>query len=118
MIAVSIKNKDGLGAPLDPHFGRAHAFVIAVEADGEWTVAAELGNAAKDSPQGAGTAAAVMLSQRGVRAVISGQFGPKAVKALEAFNIKMWMAPEGVTARQALDMFREGALREMALKVY
>ena len=117
-IAISVLSQDGLAAKLDPRFGRAAYFLIAVEESGDWQVKEIYDNAAKDDAHGAGGAAAAHLSRLGVDGVISGRFGPKAYQALEVLQIKMWLADEGVTARDALAAFSENRLKEMIVAVY
>jgi predicted Fe-Mo cluster-binding NifX family protein len=58
------------------------------------------------------------MRQHGVTAVISGRYGPKAFQALQALNIAPWMAPYGLTARRALELFGEGKLQLMVMKVF
>ncbi len=109
-IAISIL-PDGhdLDAPMDGRFGRAARFLL-------WDtearqVQAVLDNEAIHASHGAGPAAAQLLGQHGVQAVISGRFGPKAHDTLAALGIEMWCAPEGLTAEQALALLEEGSLQ-------
>jgi len=50
--------------------------------------------------------------------VITGRFGPKAYEALSRLGIQMWTAPQGLTARQALDKMLAGELTQMQIVRY
>ena len=115
-VAISIKSKDGLDSLVDSQFGRAHAFLI-VELETQRTVAQFFNDAASTS-HGAGIAAAIVIKNNDIDAVISGRFGPKAVLSLQAYDIEMWTAPEGITAKEALDRLAAGSLEQMKVNVY
>ena len=70
-------------------------------------------NASVNAPHGAGTGAAQMLKSAGVGTVISGRFGPKALDALRALGIEAWVAPAGITAREAVHLLTDGGLERM-----
>lgn len=109
-IALSI---DGVGetAALDPRFGRAPHFWIV---EPETNVASYLNNeAAAAAAHGAGLRAVQMLARAGVRAVVTGQVGTKALAALRAAGIKAYHAPEGLAA-EALRAFVSGGLAELS----
>jgi predicted Fe-Mo cluster-binding NifX family protein len=103
----------GIEAELDPHFGRAHAFLI-VDPESEG-VFHQITNDAADAAHGAGTGAAAIMSRNGVEAVISGRFGPKASQALVALGIEMWIAPAGIKAKEALKRLASGELEKMEI---
>ncbi len=111
-VAVAVCDDKGLGAAMDERFGRAPAFLI-VDSNGVRT----LKNEAALAAHGAGTGAASLLHRQGVRAVISGRFGPDASMALEGMHIAMWSAPPGLTAAKALEEYRSGGLRRVTLKI-
>ena len=115
-VAISVGSMDGLDSPIDPRFGRAHAFLIVDVETGK--VIAQFFNDAASAAHGAGIAAAAAINSNDVDAVISGRFGPKAFKSLEAFDIEMWTAPEGITAKTALDRLAAGSLEQVKIKVY
>ncbi len=116
LVAISVKSMNGLDSPIDPRFGRAYAFLI-VELETR-RVSAEFFNNAASAAVGSGTAAAVAMKFNQVCAVISGTFGPKAFQSLQIYNIAMWTAPEGITAKEAIDRFAAGRLEEMEMKIY
>ena len=111
-IAISIVGTDeGLSALMDDRFGRAESFVVVDRESGE--AVETIDNASVQASRGAGTATANMLRLAGVDAVISGRFGPKAFDALRALGIEAWIAPSGITAREALRMLAEDGLEAM-----
>jgi predicted Fe-Mo cluster-binding NifX family protein len=115
-IAISVTGKDGLQSQLDPRFGRAAGFLIVDPVTR--SIIAEIPNRAADQVQGAGTAAAKLMKDNKVAAVISGRFGPKAFQALSALGIEMWVAPDGISADEALRRLEAGTLERMAVQVY
>ena len=78
-----------LDALSDPRFGRCAHFIVFDTESQAWEA---LPNPAAGAQQGAGTLAAQYLSERGVQAVVSGEFGPKAQHALTAANIQLFTA--------------------------
>jgi len=106
-ICICIAGGADLDAPFDPHFGRAPAFLL-TDADG--TNVEVLPNPAADAAQGAGLRAVSAMEAHGVRHVVAGHFGPKAERGLSALGAAMWLAPEGLTARDVLARFRAGTL--------
>ena len=113
-VVVTVKRTGGLDAEIDPRFGRAFAFLVVDVESG--AVVSEIVNDAANAAHGAGTGAAAIMSDHGVTAVISGRFGPKACQALEALNIEMWTAPEGISATEALALLAKGGLPKMEIK--
>jgi len=90
--AVSVESLSGAGSILDPRFGRAGGFVIFDVGSG--AVVEEVENSGQEQAHGAGTGAAAMMQAHGVFAVVSGRFGPKAYRALEALGIEMYAAAQ------------------------
>jgi len=114
-IAIQAGDSAGLAALVDPRFGRAAAFVI-TDLDGTTVTVVE--NDHVDAPHGAGTGAAGLLIQHGVGAVIANQFGPKALQALQAAAVSLWIAPAGITAAEALRRYNEGELQPMVMSEF
>lgn len=115
LVAITVTAPSDLDVAMDPHFGRAPAFLI-VDADTGEVVRA-VDNAAAAADHGAGTSAAAAMSQQGVSAVISGHFGPKALQALGALGVGLYLAPDGLTAREALERFGRGELEQQRVQV-
>ncbi len=89
-IAFSSRS-DSPGSRLDLRFGRCAVFMVFDSESGEWE---RLVNPAWSASGGAGPQAAQALAERGVKAVVSGAFGPNAFTGLEAAGIEMYAADE------------------------
>ena len=100
-------------APFDPRFGRAAYFIIVDEGTEAWQAHA---NPAVEASGGAGVQAAQFVANQGAWAVISGDFGPNAYKALNAAGLAMYQAPAGeaLTVRQLIHQYRGGKLQQVA----
>jgi predicted Fe-Mo cluster-binding NifX family protein len=110
-IAIAVAGHGGLKAALDPRFGRAGAFLVV---DAEKLHVLELvENWAADSEQGAAVKATEEMSRKRVSTVIAGSFGPVAKRGLEALEVEAYAAPEGGTARDALEAHRAGKLERI-----
>ncbi|MGQ9454975.1 MAG: NifB/NifX family molybdenum-iron cluster-binding protein [Armatimonadota bacterium] len=98
-----------LDAPMDPSFGRCPYFVIVdvdtMECTAEPNPGAQVG-------QGAGVAAAQVLSAAGVNAVLAGKIGPDAFQLLGAAGVSVYMCVAS-TVKDAVDQFKSGALTDV-----
>jgi predicted Fe-Mo cluster-binding NifX family protein len=111
-IAITIlsdPHNDGLSSIVDGRFGRAEAFLIVNWETDE--VVDTVDNSSVNAAHGAGTSAASILKSKGVSAVVSGRYGPKASEALHALGIETWIAPPGIRAKDALAKFKKNALK-------
>lgn len=97
-----------LSSRLYERFGRCVHFVLVNPDTAEYSV---LSNPGVDANGGAGTGAAQLLADSGVNVVISGNVGPKALRALQTAGIKVYIA-RNCTVQQALDDFKAGRLQE------
>ena len=105
-IAVTARTPD-LDQEVEPRFGRA-PYVLLVDPDTlSWEA---LENPGLHASGGAGIQVAQLLSERGVGAVVSGEFGPKAHDALAAAGIAMHRCGPEVTARRAVELLQAGEL--------
>ncbi len=104
-IAVTAQGAD-LDSAVDPRFGRCRNFVI-VDSDSDGFEA--FSNEGVMASGGAGTQSAQLLANKGVGAVVTGNVGPNAARALEAAGIKVYAATSG-TVRDALQAYKEGRL--------
>lgn len=111
-VAVPAKSDSGLGAAVDPRFGRAPFYVLMDLESGE--VLYTLPNTAAEAAHGAGISAARLMGEREVQAVIAGRFGPKAHDALVGLGITLWAAPDGLTVGQALERLKQGSLTQVS----
>lgn len=104
-VAVTAQGAD-LESAMDPRFGRCRNFVI-VDSDSDKFEA--FSNESVTASGGAGTQSAQFLANKGVGAVITGNVGPNAARALEAAGIKVYAAASG-TVRDALRAYKAGKL--------
>ncbi len=98
-------------SPVDQRFGRA-AWLIVVDLEDGSREALD-NQAAAASPHEAGLQTARMLSDRGVKAVITGHCGAKAFRTLASAGIRVMLGASG-RVEDALARFNEGKLREAA----
>jgi len=110
-VAISAQSND-IDALVDPRFGRARWFVIADAESGEWVAVDNAANV--DATGGAGVQAASTVAAQGAQAIITGNVGPNAHKALAAGNISIYQVDNGVTARDALATLGRGELTAVA----
>lgn len=105
-IAISTSGND-LSSSLDPRFGRAARFLVF---DTETKTFALAGNEQNlNAAQGAGIQSAQNAASTGAKAVISGHFGPKAFRVLNASNIAAYPST-AATVQEALDLYAVGEL--------
>ncbi|MBK5100860.1 MAG: NifB/NifX family molybdenum-iron cluster-binding protein [Desulfobacteraceae bacterium] len=105
-VAVSSSGKD-LDSQIDPRFGRCAYFLIVDTQDMNLTVF-ENENMALGG--GAGISSGQFLVSKGVRAVLTGNCGPNAVRVLSAAGVELFVGQAG-TVRQALERYKNGELR-------
>jgi len=102
-IAVSASGMD-LKSQVDPRFGRCECLLI-VDTDNmnvdAWP------NEYKDMSTGAGTQTASFVAAKGVRAVLTGSCGPKAMDVLRSENIEVYTAQTGIV-QQVVEQFNKG----------
>ena len=94
----------GLDDQVDPRFGRCQYFLV-VDPDTLEHEAVENANAALGG--GAGIQSAQLVSEKGAAAVLTGNCGPNAFKALNAAGIQVMLGAGG-TIRQVLADFKAG----------
>jgi predicted Fe-Mo cluster-binding NifX family protein len=107
-LAISV-NEPQFDASLERRFGRCQYFVVVDTETRSWVAHP---NPAADARGGAGPQAAQFLADAGVDAVLSGDYGPKAFKALEAAQISMYTAKAG-TAEHLLGDFLAGEIQQV-----
>ncbi|MBD3286896.1 dinitrogenase iron-molybdenum cofactor biosynthesis protein [candidate division WOR-3 bacterium] len=89
---------------VDERFGRAPYFLI-IEDDKVEAIE----NENLTAGGGVGVQTSQMLADKGVEAVIAGNFGPKAFQVLDAAGIKAYSA-SGKKVSEALDLLSQGKL--------
>jgi predicted Fe-Mo cluster-binding NifX family protein len=107
-IAMAVDGRSGVESHIDSRFGRAQAFLIVDPR--KKCVLDTLENASTESAPCWGVGAAMKLRDRRVRAVLSSRYGTKAKALFDSLDIEMWVAPDGITAEEALDQFVAGTL--------
>ncbi|NLJ33500.1 MAG: dinitrogenase iron-molybdenum cofactor biosynthesis protein [Firmicutes bacterium] len=105
-VAVSAQGRD-LAAEVDSRFGRCSYFIIVDLKKDEVEVVAN-----SPGPGGAGVAAAQLMAQREVEAVITGNLGPKAGQGLTAAGISVYRS-RGGTVQENLEALKAGELEKM-----
>lgn len=110
MKIIVTAQKPDLDALTDPRFGRAQCFILMDTETREWE---SFENPAITKSGGAGVAAAQFIIDKQVDAVISGDFGPNASRALGGAEIKMFVfSPEVDTVQSAVDLFITDKLQQ------
>ncbi len=106
-VAIASEGKDA-SSVVSGVFGRCRYFVMASIEDGriEFLEAAE--NKASEQAGKAGIAAAQLMAEKGAKAVISGEIGPRAMDVLRQFGIKAYRGSG--TVKDCLDDFTKGKL--------
>lgn len=104
-IAISSTGRD-LDSQIDPRFGRCPFFVI-VETE-------DMGYEAFDNESislsgGAGIQAAQFVASAGIKAVITGNAGPNAMKTLSASGVEVYTGQSG-TVREAVEQYKKGGM--------
>ena len=103
-ITVTSQGKD-LDSPMDPRFGRAPYILIVDTLNNEVEVLDNSENV--NAFKGAGIQAAVMVSDRGAKVLLTGYCGPNAFKTLSAAGVKVANDVTG-TVGDAVIAYREG----------
>jgi predicted Fe-Mo cluster-binding NifX family protein len=94
-----------LSAAPDSAFGRAPCFMLI---DTETGAAEAVANPSVNAGQGAGIAAAQLMADYKIDAVLTGRLGPKAQAALAAAGIAMYEGLSASTVSEALAQFKAG----------
>ncbi len=97
-----------LNAEMDSRFGRCCNFLIYDLDVDDYQV---FKNEQAQTAGGAGVSSAQFLDEKGVDAVVSGRFGPRAVRALNTAGITIYSGAEG-TVLEALEDYRAGKLKK------
>ena len=105
-IAVTVA-ESSLDAAVDPRFGRC-PYLILVDSESESFEALKNTNA--DRGNAAGVQSAKMIAAKGVKVLLTGKCGPKAMDELAAAGIKVVPDCSG-TARDAIAKYKAGQLQ-------
>jgi len=113
-VAISATGSD-LTASVDGRFGRCPWFLFVHGASLNYEA---VENKSADNSSGAGTACAQLVLEREVDVVISGRVGPNAYEVLNQGGIKIFIAPEGISVKEAITQYKNGELKQMEMKVF
>jgi len=102
--------KTGLDSLLDERFGRAENFTIV---DLDTNIVETIENTAKNDASGAGGEAVRILSKHDVNIAVVPHLGPKAEKAMEAFEIKTVSQGDYKSVGEVLEAYKAGKLKEI-----
>lgn len=99
-----------IDSAVDPRFGRGAYLLVVDSATLKWQVHP---NPGVNAPGGAGITTAQFAVEQKVDAVISGDFGPNALNALNAANVPMYVFGTTRTVRDAIARFKAGQLERV-----
>ncbi len=108
-IAVASSGKD-LDSPINPRFGRCSYFLIVETETNDFEV---VENSAAQAFRGAGISAAQMVVNKGVKAVIAGNFGPNALNVLQTSGVKIFGVGSEKSVKEVLESYKAGKLEEI-----
>ncbi len=103
---------NNLEAAVDPRFGRCLYFIFLDDKNPDDFKAVQ--NAGVRAMRGAGIQAAQTVVNEKAESVITGNVGPNAFGALNSSGIRIFQAPSGIKAKQALEEFKNNNLQELA----
>lgn len=108
-IAISASTPD-LSSPVDPRFGRCPYFLIV---DPETMEFESVENPNVSSTSGAGIQSAQFISDKGVKAVLTGSCGPNAFQTLQAAGVEVIVGITG-TVQEAVQQYKSGQFQPIA----
>lgn len=98
---------EGFESPVDPRFGRCQYFAF-VDLD---TLALEvIGNTNSEQNSGVGIRSAQFVADQGVKAVLTGNVGPKAQQVLSTAGVEIVTGVSG-SVREVAEAYKAGRLR-------
>lgn len=100
----------GMESMVDKRFGRCAYFVVI---DTAKESSEFFSNPGAGAAGGAGPQTAQLLGEKGVNAVLAGNVGPRAISALSAGRIEVYLGISGTVA-DALEQYRAGKLSSVA----
>lgn len=101
-----------LTAKVDQRFGRCPCFLIINTKDKKFKV---LKNTATHASRGVGISAAQLIADQNVQAIIAGNFGPNAIRALQTSGIKLFTVGQSTTINKAVTQLEKGNLKQVEM---
>jgi len=111
-IAVS-SDGPGMDSRVDLRFGRCTYFVIVEVENNEIKGSESIENTGKDQVGGAGITAAQAVAGKGVKAVITGNLGPRAFTVFEQMGIEVYQG-SGIV-KEAVKKYTKGELKKVSI---
>lgn len=92
-------------------FGRCPYFIIAEIENQKIKKTEAIENKSTDQMSGAGISAAQLIAEKDVKAVITGNVGPRALDVLKQFNIEIYYGDGAI--KEVLQEFINGKLKKI-----
>ncbi len=108
MIVAMSSTGTSLESNVDPRFGRCPFFIIYNTEDDSFE---HVENQARQAMGGAGIQTGQMITNRGVKAVITGNVGPNAFRVLSTAGVKVYSGISGKVS-DAIQKLKDGQLQE------
>ena len=106
-IAV-VSHGEGLEAPVELRFGVCASFIVVDPTTMEW----EIVQVEPDGPEKEVNLNLIRaMARSGTGVVITPQIHPECCMALRALAIAVYLAPEGITVREAIERYERGELK-------
>ena len=108
IIGICAKGKE-LKSSLDDRFGRAENFIVYNTETSEFS---SVENTARDEASGAGGIAVKILSKYNVEVILAPEIGPKAMTAINAFEMDAYNFGNCENVQDAIESYRNGNLKK------
>src|SRR3989338_1821156 len=109
-VAISSTDKN-IESNVSEVFGRCPYFIIAeINKEGKIEKTEVIKNESADQAGGVGLAAAQLMAEKDIEAVITGNAGPRALDVLRQFNISVYSGKG--TVKDVLQEFVDGKLKK------
>jgi predicted Fe-Mo cluster-binding NifX family protein len=110
-IAVAARG-EGLDAPLEIHFGVCASFILVDPLTMDWEVIQIEPGAPSEEKEDVNVESIRTVVQNGATALITPHIHPECCMALRALAVSVYLAPEGITVREAVERYEQGELEE------